>query len=97
MKKFVDKVKLFQRSVHPKRYFLIDFTSANLYIRKDPWKDKTIKIGQDAETKTIPFRSVTDVYLPKGEIHQTALPKKWKWPFYVQTDDRTYVLCAPSD
>ena len=77
LKKFVDKVKLFQRSVHPKRFFLIDFTSANLFIRKEPMRDKTIKIAQDKGTKTIPFSSVTDVYLPKGEIHASALPKKW--------------------
>ena len=83
LKKFVEQVKLFQRSVHPKRYFLIDFTTANVFIRKEPLRDKSIKLTQDKETKIIPFRSILDVYLPKGEIKPDVLPKKWKHPFYV--------------
>ena len=34
LKKFVEKVKLFQMSLYPKRYFLIDFQLAIMYIMK---------------------------------------------------------------
>jgi hypothetical protein len=35
LKKFVEHVKMFQLSVYPKRYFIIDFTLACILIRKE--------------------------------------------------------------
>jgi hypothetical protein len=32
--------------------------------------------------------------LPKGEIDKKNLPKNWAYPFYVQTSERLFVLCA---
>ena len=32
LRKFVEKVKFFQKSLHPKRYFMIDFTIASIII-----------------------------------------------------------------
>jgi hypothetical protein len=42
----------------------------------------------------IPFRDISDCYLPKGEIDKKNLPKNWAYPFYVQTSERLFVLCA---
>lgn len=35
MRKFVEKVKFFQTSLYPKRYFVVDFQGAVMYIKKD--------------------------------------------------------------
>ena len=36
LRKSIDKVKIFQFEMHPKRYFIINFTDAVLYIYKNP-------------------------------------------------------------
>ena len=59
LRKFVQKVKLFQRSVHPKRYFVIDFQTAVLTIKPDK------KSKDEDKWKKILFRDILDCYLPK--------------------------------
>jgi|APSaa5957512535_1039671.scaffolds.fasta_scaffold230981_1 hypothetical protein len=97
LKKFVEKVKVFQMSIYPMRYFLIDFTSANIYIKHD----KNVKIKnndpKNSKVKVIPFRSVKDCYLARSDVSNMSLPKGWQHAFYVVTIDRLYVLCSPSD
>ena len=94
LRKFVEQVKFFQMSVYPKRYFVIDFTLACVQIRDCKAKDKGHLMDLEKTQKVIPFRDVTDCYLPKGEIDKANLPKNWSFPFYVQTTERVYVLCA---
>lgn len=59
------------------RYFLIDFTSANIYIKHD----KNVKIKnndpKNPKVKCIPFRSVKDCYLARADISNLSLPKGW--------------------
>jgi len=35
LRKFVEKVKIFQTSIYPKRYFVVDFQNAIMHIKKD--------------------------------------------------------------
>ena len=94
LRKFVEEVKFFQMSVYPKRYFMIDFTLACVQIRYSKAKDKIHEAELEKIEKRIPFRDVTDCYLPRGEIDKANLPKNWAFPFYVQTTERIFVLCA---
>lgn len=69
LKKFVEKVKIFQMSIYPKRYFIIDFTSANIFIKHDK-KVKSKMTGdvrdmKNPKLKIIPFRSIKDCYLAR--------------------------------
>jgi len=94
LKKYVEKVKLFQMTLYPKRYFIIDFTSANIYIKHDELTKINQKEQNAKRVKVIPFRSIQDSYMPGNEVPQSSLPKGWKFIFYVQTIDRVYCLCA---
>ena len=44
--KKVDKIKFFQKTVYPKRYMIVDFARAEIYIKHDQ-KDR----NDDKETK----------------------------------------------
>ena len=88
LKKFVEKVKLFQMSLYPKRYFVIDFQLAILQIQKD----KKVKFD-DPNNKKVLFRDILDCYLPKKDVSYD-LPGKWKHVFYLKTTERIYILCA---
>ena len=68
--KFVEKVKLFQKNIHCKRYLIIDFSAACVYIKNDknvPLSEKVIK-GMDnqlnSNLKIFPFRNILDCYVP---------------------------------
>jgi len=61
LRKFVDKVKIFQKTMYPKRFFIIDFRAAILYIKNDENTVDTNKI------KEIPFCEILECYLPKHE------------------------------
>ena len=52
LKKKVDKEKLFQKKLYPKRYFIIDYTRAMIQIKHDLDETSLDKIKQ------IPFRDV---------------------------------------
>ena len=87
LRKFVEKVKFFQKSVHPKRYFVVDFQSAIMTIKherdsKDP-----------SDIKRILFRDILDCYLPK-KLNNQAMPKGWEHGMYLQTRERLFFLCA---
>ena len=100
LKKFVETIRLFQITIYPKRYFEIDFQTAEIYIKHDPsaihnpvgWQKE-----HKSNVKSIPFRSVLDCYTPGDELNKVSLPKKWTFPFYLITIERKFVLCAPSD
>ena len=101
LRKFVEEVKIFQRSVYPKRFFSIDFSIASIVVSKILFNDKCVMTNPNNVDKTsqkvIPFRDFQDCYLPKCDIKGSSLPKTWQWPFYVQTLDRLYVLCAKTE
>lgn len=68
IRKNVSEVKFFQRNLFPKRYFVIDFTKANVYISHhenfNPRRDELLEIKGDPKITIIPFRSVKDCYKP---------------------------------
>ena len=74
--------------MHPKRYFVIDFQTAILYIRND-------KKSAKPDDKQILFRDILDCYLPKQDLN-SEMPKGWENPLYLQTRSRLFVLCAKS-
>lgn len=88
LKKFVEKVKLFQMSLYPKRYFFIDFQLALMYIQKSSTQNQ-----KDKDVKKILFRDILDCYLPKRNV-SLDLPGDWKHVFYLKTNERTFILCA---
>jgi hypothetical protein len=90
LRKFVQKVKFFQKTVHPKRYWVIDFQTAIMTIQKEK-EDK-----HQSENKKILFRDILDCYLPKTDI-EDQLPKNWEHAIYLQTRDRLFVLCARTE
>jgi hypothetical protein len=63
LKKFVESVKIFQSTVYPTRYFIMDFTQA-LVIIKHNKEVKTKPNGEPKENKNkdavkiVPFRSI---------------------------------------
>lgn len=99
LKKFVEKIQLFQLTIYPKRYFEIDFQTAEIYIKHDPnailnpvgWQKES---RTNTNVKSIPFRSVVDCYKPGKEMEKVSLPKKWVYAFYLITIERKFVLCA---
>lgn len=97
LKKFVKQVRIFQRSLYPKRYFVIDFTIAKIFVKQD--KSCTIgpKEGSNSKVKVIPFRSIKDCYLSTVKLDKSTVPKNWQNVFYVQTIERLYVLCAKNE
>ena len=59
MRKFTEKVNFFNVTHFPKRYYVIDFEAAYVYIKTDP------KSTKDKDIKSIHFRDIQDVYLPE--------------------------------
>lgn len=86
LRKFVQQVKIFQRSLHPKRYFLVDFQAAMLLIMRE-------KGAGEKDTTSVFFRDIVDCYLPKKDM-KDELPKNWKQVFYLKTSERLYILLA---
>jgi hypothetical protein len=76
LRKFVEKIKLFQTTIHPKRYFVIDFQGALLYIQKDKFEKKPENIKQ------VLFRDIIDCYLPKKDVKH-SMPKGWLHCLYL--------------
>lgn len=98
LRKFVEKVKWFQRSVHPKRYFIIDFTIASIVISHGAYKPlSTAEINLQEECTVMPFRDVLDCYLPRNLIDRASLPKNWQYPFFLKTTNRLYTLISKSE
>lgn len=87
LRKFVEKIKFFQTTIYPKRYFMIDFQQAFLNIQTDRIEKNKSKI------KVVWFRDILDCYLPKKDV-QHQLPENWEHCFYLQTRERMFILCA---
>ena len=50
--------------MYPKRYFVIDYTSANVYIKHDKSIHINAKSLKANKIKIVPFRSILDCFLP---------------------------------
>ena len=89
MVKKVNKVKFFQKTAYPIRYFIIDYTSAVMHIKHN--KDDAIT---DKNTKQVHFRDIKDVRMPSEEIEKQIRNKdslvNWKYPFFVDTVERPF-------
>lgn len=95
LRKFVEKVKFFQMTLHPKRYFIIDFTIASIIIcHEKPTKAQLKSPEEQKDWLIMPFRDITDCYPPQQVIDGKSLPNNWPFPFYLQTQRRLFVLCA---
>ena len=95
LRKFVEKVKVFQRSLHPKRFFAIDFTIASVVISPDkPTAEEMKKMDLNKDWIVMPFRDILECYPPMQVIDGRSLPNNWPFPFYLKTVHRLYILCA---
>lgn len=73
---------------HVKRYYIVDFSSATMFIKEEYTQKKE-------EAKKIAFREILEVIEPSGEFEIKAIknaPKNHPYPFYLKTKDRTLVL-----
>ena len=70
--------------MHPKRYFIINFTDACLYIHKN----EPSKGHADKTRKTIPFWEIKDCFV----LELTEKPKNWEYAFCLNTPARIYIL-----
>ena len=82
LRKTVNKVSILQRNMFPKRYFIVDFTQAVIYIThhqvfgskikyssgKVVKKDYKYMLETDKKKIVIPFRSVIGCYKPGSEL-----------------------------
>ena len=65
---------MFQLTIYPERYFVIDFTTANIFIKHNSnVSDKPPKDGShNPKLIIIPFRSIKDCHMPshrsQGEL-----------------------------
>lgn len=65
LRKFVNKVKIFQKSLHPKRYFVIDFTIASIIIANEkPTEKQMDELEVQKDMIVMPFRDILDCYPP---------------------------------
>jgi len=86
LKKKVQELKFWQKKIYPKRYFVIDFSTAVICIRHA--KD-------DTKFVSVPFREVLDVYIPppqKESKIKFECSKNFNFPFYLETKERKYLL-----
>ena len=96
--KLVEQKKLFQRTPFPKRYFVLDFAIARIFIynnRKEYYKDefqpdeeeKTENEKSDVDKKTMLFRDIIECYsLNDSIIGKNNYPKDMYYPFCVKTN-----------
>lgn len=98
LRKTVSKVKLFQKNSFPKRYVIIDFTSANIFVKyeKESIADPTFVSTQ--ECKIIPFRSIKECSLPTdSSFPSKRLPKNWQMAFHVKTIERDFTFMTQTE
>ena len=97
LRKFVQKVRFFQKSLYPKRYFVIDFTIAKMFIKKDRALEAGPNDTPTSDVKVLPFRSILDCSKPCVTSIPSDVPKKWRHLFMLRTIDRVFTLFAQSE
>ena len=94
LKKKADQIKFWQKKLYYKRYYKIDFTSAVLFISEQ------INEEDDKKIKQVPFSHIQKCYEPKPEneikIAEEIKSNTFKYPFYVKTLERLFLLFAPT-
>ena len=89
LKKKVDKEKLFQKKLYPKRYFIVDYTRAMIQIKHK------LDDNNAENTTLIPFRDVKMCCKPQFkvemQIKEVCCPK-YNNPLYLWVNDRMYEL-----
>lgn len=86
----------FGGSNYVRRYFILDYEAANLLIVDNPRDEQSVRKG-----KKIVFRDILKVGLPADDQADQVLQRKvksntFKFPFFLTTINREYVLFAPS-
>lgn len=94
LKKRVSEVKLFQTKVFPTRFYIVDFSNAQMIIqnRADDKKEE--------EKLIIPFRNIKESFLPLPEYEKKIkkiCSKKYNYPFFIKTVDRLFELYASQE
>lgn len=87
--KYVQKVKLLQITLQPKRFFSIDFEKAQIFIKKEAYQDVN-----DKNVKAILFRDILDCNIPKPSKNEASTSK---YVFTLKTSSREFILAAKSD
>lgn len=85
VKKQVEKMKVFNIGLFPRRYISINFRYARLTIQKDKKDPKTAKV--------VLFRDIKECYSLEWQGNKD---KHWCHSFFLKTYERDYVLVAPS-
>ena len=96
LKKRVSEIKLFQTKVFPTRYYLVDFANATWSIMNS----KADKEADRSKRTIIPFRNITECFLPLVEYEEKikkVCSKKYNFPFFVRTVDRLFELYASTE
>lgn len=94
LKKRVQKLKFWQKGEYNKRFFILDFTIANIQIKTT--KEETNK----ENIKKVPFRNIISCYLPNAKSEERirqVCSKTYRFPFFLKTLDRMYELCSSSE
>ena len=100
LKKRVKELKFFQKKVFPTRHFTINFTKAILSILdKNKSTELTVRAHahEHKSAKNIPFRNITECFLPTESYEQHAklvCSKKYQYCFFLNTVDRLFELYA---
>ena len=93
MAKKVSKVKFFQKTAYPVRYYIVDYTAAVIHI-----KHKKEDALTASDVKSIAFRDVRSVYGPRpGQLKPTDCQDPWVFAFYVETVARKFQLYAQTE
>ena len=90
LKKYVNEVKLFQRKVKYKRYFVLDNNGKKMRIHKtnDPQSD--YKLFNFSDIQAVIFNKET----PSQSM---SIMERWSFKFHIVTSIREYELYAPSE
>lgn len=95
LRKRVAECKIFQRSKHPKRFFVVDFRTGTIsvYHTEDEYKQSNLN------RKDILFRDIKQLTLfsKEAEKKYEVASKNYRFPFIVNTNERKFELFASSE
>ena len=89
MKKYVNKVKFFQKKMKYKRYFVLDHNARKMRIHQtnDPHSEYKLLLYTDIKTILVDPIKLSD---------KMAIQERWSFKFELITTARNYILYAPS-
>ena len=89
LKKFVKSIKLFQKSLYYKRYFVLDHTARKMRVHQtnDP----------HSEYKLFEYKDILGIQVKKETLEdKMAIHERWSFEFQLNTAKRMFTLYAPS-